>query len=58
MNIALLALFYYFASKVSETRHREVGLLYQEHKELNEALLREHREVREMLAHCVAPERK
>jgi hypothetical protein len=58
MNLALLSLFYYFASKVSETRQREVTLLYQEHKELNEALLREHREVREMLAHCVMPERR
>jgi hypothetical protein len=58
MNVALLALFYYIASKVSETRQREMAALYQEHKEANDALLREHREVREMLAHCVAPERK
>ena len=53
MNIALLALFYYIASRVSETHRREMEAIYLEHKEASEALLREHREVREMLAHCV-----
>lgn len=44
MNIALLVFFWLIMNKVTETREREVKLLYDEHKE-----------VRELLAKCVVP---
>ena len=47
MNIALLAFFYVLLTSVAKQREREIGLLYADKKE-----------VREMLAKCVVPERR
>lgn len=46
MNVALLVLFWMIMDRVSETRGREMKLIYDEHKE-----------VRELLAKCVIPPR-
>ena len=47
MNIALLAFFYFILSSVASQREREVTQLHQEQKE-----------VRDLLARCVVPERR
>lgn len=44
MNLALLMVFWFILSNVSAQREREVGLMYQDKKE-----------VRELLAKCVVP---
>jgi hypothetical protein len=44
MNICLLGFFYFLLTTVANQREREVGLLYQDKKE-----------VREMLAKCIVP---
>src|SRR4051794_10574470 len=46
MNLALLGFFYTILTAVAAQRDKEVGLLYADHKE-----------VRELLAHCVVPPR-
>ncbi len=46
MNLCLLAFCYFILSKVADQREREVNLLYQDKKE-----------VRELLAKCVVPDR-
>jgi hypothetical protein len=47
MNVCLLAFFYLLLTTVSSQREREVGLLYADKKE-----------VRELLARCVVPDRR
>jgi hypothetical protein len=46
MNLCLLAFCYFILSKVADQREREVALMYQDKKE-----------VRELLARCVVPDR-
>jgi hypothetical protein len=47
MNMALLLFFYVLLTRVADQREREVNLLYEDKKE-----------VRELLAKCVVPERR
>lgn len=47
MNLTLLGLFFMILTTLSAQREREVGLLYQDKKE-----------VRELLARCVVPDRR
>ena len=47
MNLALLGFFYVLLTRVAEQRKTEVALLYSDHKE-----------VRELLARCVIPDRR
>jgi phosphatidylglycerophosphatase A len=47
MNLCLLLFFYIILEKVADQRKYEVGLLYADHKE-----------VRDLLAKCVVPERR
>ena len=47
MNLALLAFFYVLLTRVADQREREIGLLYADKKE-----------VRELLAQCVVPDRR
>ena len=47
MNICLLVFFYVLLTTVSKQREREIGLLYTDKKE-----------VRELLAKCVVPDRR
>jgi hypothetical protein len=47
MNMALLLFFYVLLTRVADQREREVNLLYEDKKE-----------VRELLARCVVPERR
>lgn len=47
MNVCLMAFFYFLLSTVATQREREVSLLYADKKE-----------VRELLAKCVVPERR
>jgi hypothetical protein len=46
MNICLMGFFYFLLTTVSNQREREIGLLYADKKE-----------VRELLARCVVPDR-
>jgi hypothetical protein len=46
MNVALLIIFYFILMAVSQTREREINLLFSEQKD-----------VRELLARCVVPPR-
>lgn len=47
MNLCLLLFFYVLLTRVADQREREVNLLYEDKKE-----------VRELLAKCVVPERR
>lgn len=47
MNLTLLALFYFILITLSAQREREIGLLYADKKD-----------VRELLAKCVVPDRR
>lgn len=47
MNLCLLAFFYVLLTTIAKQREHEIGLLYADK-----------REVREMLAKCVVPERR